>query len=348
MKKFLIKTGTFLLPIILMHLLTFLFYNNDNGDLLRVGYVWDGLPKNELIGDEHIRRQSNFQRVSNGILDKKYTVLTIGDSFSELDSFGYQNYLGEHKDLSILHIDQNIHNNNPFQIFSNLLNGDFFDSVNVNFVVLQSVERYIIGRAIKLDTNDKMTISELDSMGKEVYARKNNNIEYTFFSNKVLKFLGLNLLYLIDDNGFYSDVYKTKLNGHYFSSPKKDLLFVYDDLDGVKMNNNLKQVIHLNNTINELSYKLRKRGIQLIFLPAPDKYDFYYEQLVDKNKYPKPLFFDYFNALKKDYLYIDSKKVLTDSIFSTKDIYDFGDTHWSPKSSKLISDELYKTIITNS
>jgi hypothetical protein len=347
MKRFLVKISVFLFPIILIHLLTYFFYTTDQGDLLRVGYVWDGLPKTKLIMDKHMQGKRNFARVLTDKLDKKYTVLTIGDSFSELDSFGYQNYLGEHKDLQILHIDQRIHNNDPFQFFSNLLNGDFFDSLNVQFVVLQSVERYITGRGLNLDTNKKMMVSALDSLTKKINGRTNIKDEYKFFSNRVLKFISLNFLYLFDDNAYYSEVYKTKLNGNYFTSSKKDLLFVYDDLNAVKMNNEMGNVVHLNNVLNDLNRKLNKRGIQLIFLPAPDKYDFYYEQLVSKAKYPKPLFFEHFNTLRKEYLIIDSKKVLTDSMFSSKDIYQYGDTHWSPNSSKFISEELYKVIKAN-
>ncbi|HEM48848.1 MAG TPA: hypothetical protein ENO27_01425, partial [Caldithrix sp.] len=124
-----------------------------------------------------------------------------------------------------------------------------------------------------------------------------------------------------------------------FSVGKNELLFYYAALDAVKENNDGKKIALLNNILNELSQRLKANGIQLIVLPCPDKYDVYYDYIFDK-RYPKPLFFDYLNRMDKDYLYINSKAILTEAIKFQKDIYFFDDTYWSPWASKLISEKI--------
>jgi len=82
------------------------------------------------------------------------------------------------------------------------------------------------------------------------------------------------------------------------------------------------------------------------YLPSPDKYDIYYDYIINKSKYPKPLFLEYLAEMQKNYLYVDSKKILSNSIKQKKDIYYYDDTHWSPFAAKIISDELSKLIKT--
>ena len=64
----------------------------------------------------------------------------------------------------------------------------------------------------------------------------------------------------------------------------------------------------MNNELNTLAKRLKERGIKLIVLPCPDKLDYYYDDIA--NKYTKPLFFETMRSLDKDYIYIDSKKIL--------------------------------------
>ncbi|WP_278020214.1 hypothetical protein [Flavobacterium ginsengisoli] len=79
-------------------------------------------------------------------------------------------------------------------------------------------------------------------------------------------------------------------------------------------------------------------------MPAPDKYDLYYDYILDKTNFPKPLFFQYLGFLKKDYIYIDSKRKLLDQLEVKKDMYFYDDTHWSPVASKIIANEIDKVV----
>jgi len=79
---------------------------------------------------------------------------------------------------------------------------------------------------------------------------------------------------------------------------------------------------------------------QLIFLPVPDKYDFYYEYIKNKSKYIKPLFFDHRKRLNKKFIYIDSKNILAQYKDVYKDIYFYDDTHWTNIASNIIANDI--------
>ncbi len=115
----------------------------------------------------------------------------------------------------------------------------------------------------------------------------------------------------------------------------------------MKINNDVESVFNLNKELNDLSNKLKEKGVKLIVLPSPDKYDFYYDNIVDYKEYPKPLFFDHLDKMPKDYLYVNSKQILRDEMKNKKDIYFYDDTHWSPWASQIIAKELAEIIASN-
>ena len=66
---------------------------------------------------------------------------------------------------------------------------------------------------------------------------------------------------------------------------------------------------------------------------------------LDKEKYEKPILFDYLNTLKRKYIYINSKMVIKEAIKNKKDVYFYDDTHWSPIASELIASEILRICI---
>jgi alpha-N-acetylglucosamine transferase len=48
--------------------------------------------------------------------------------------------------------------------------------------------------------------------------------------------------------------------------------------------------------------------------------------------------------MEKNYIFLDSKEILRREIDKIKDIYFYDDTHWTPKASKLIAEEIEKNI----
>lgn len=343
MKKYLINTIVFLFPIIFIFAFTILFYQTDNGDLIRMGYIMSDSNYREIFGKE-FARNINYYKISDIENTKnRYDILTIGDSFSEYERCGYINYLAEYNNNKIIHLDHFLHEGTPIESLYGILNGDLLDKIDIDYIILQSVERNSI--PYSLDTTKVIT---LNGIHQKVKNEKKNKIKkpshLRFLQNRAAKFVRYNLMYLFQRNTFYSEVHRVQTSKNLFSNNKNELLFYHGDISSIWINNNRDSVLKLNNILNNLSNKLNNRGIRLIFLPSPDKYDIYYDYIISKQKFPKPLFFNHLDNMKKEYLYLNSKQILDCAIQVKKDIYFYDDTHWSPWASQLIALELEKIL----
>lgn len=314
-----------------------LFGSQEKGDLLKIGYLIDNTYNYRNIFSKAFSEEIQYTNISDIKLETDFDILTIGDSFSQQAGHGYQNYLVKNG-LKILHVD---YSGNSIQLLYNLINGDIFDSLNIKYVLIQSVERDITRYASNIDTS---TILYLKDYKSNLSAKEQNQNSYKFFSSRVIKFPFINLLYLIDDNAFLSKVYKVKTCKDLFSTGNKNLLFYYKDIDNLSYNNQKNQVNLLNNVLNTLSKILTERNIKLIVLPSPDKYDIFYDYINNKSKYPKPLFFEYLSVCEKDYIYIDAKELFNDTVKNNKDIYFYDDSHWSPTASLIIANKISELI----
>jgi acetyltransferase AlgX (SGNH hydrolase-like protein) len=345
MKKFIFKTLVFVLPAFISYVAIEFFYTSDKGDLIRIGYIVDRSDYRDIFIHE-FDRNIYFTNISTINLRKqnKFKVLTIGDSFSEQGGFGYKNYLANEDSISLIHFDRIFHIN-PIQALYGIINGDILDNLKVDYIILQSIEREFTRRALRVDTNKILNIDSIHALIKK--PRTNHNkVEKVdkFFSDRIIKFPLYNLLYLIKDNAYISDIYRVETRNELFTNKKNELLFHKVGIERTVVNNNVDSVFRLNKVLNGLSEKLNEKGIKLIVLPSPDKYDFYYDCIVDNSKYPTPLFFEHFEKMSKEYLYVDSKNILMDRINRMKDIYFYDDTHWSPWSAQIISKELVRII----
>jgi hypothetical protein len=345
MKRFLVKTGFVCLPIFMLLVFTFVSYST-KGDLLRMGYVYYKGNCRKVFKKE-LTKPILFDTISNSKIDKKYTVLTIGDSFSEQKGFGYKNYLIEGSNISVLHFDKFLHKN-PIETVYGILNGNTLNKIKINYIILESVERGFVKRGYNINYKksiDLDSIYQITKKHKNNVLKKGNDIDN--LPSRSVNFLFRNFLYFLDDNAYLSDVYKVKTTKKLFSIDANELLFFSDDLKNIEVNNDLYKISNLNDELNKLYDILKKRGIKLIVLPCPDKYDFYYDYIVEKNRYPKPLFFDYFEKFPKKYIYINSKQILKSEFKDKKDMYFFDDTHWTPFSSMIIANRLKNIINRN-
>lgn len=343
MKMFITKIIIFFAPIIFLQVFTNLFFSTDKGDLLRLGYIID-ISNYRHIFEEEFQRNIYFKKISEINLNSqnRFTVLTIGDSFSEQEGFGYKNYLAEYDRINILHFDKFL-NNNPIQSVYDVLNGDLLNNVKVDYIILQSVERDFVNRVDKIDRKKILT---KESLIKEIEKQEWQwgKLFKGIFKFRIYKILQNSILYFFSDNAYSSQTYRVKTKQNLFSNKNKELLFYFGDLNILEINNNLESVFKLNQELNNLSKELKKKGIKLIVLPSPDKFDFYYDYIIENSKYTKPLFFDHLEKMSKDYIYVDSKKILRSEMKNKKDIYFYGDTHWSPLASKLIANKLAEII----
>ena len=134
MKKLLYKTAFFVFPFFLLFLLSHKYYTSDKGDLLRLGYIADiyNYDYKEVFKSE-INRKINYTLFSEINLKKgnTFTVFTIGDSFSEQGTIGYQNYLADDTTIKVLHYDRFLHEN-PIETLTGILNSNVLDNIKVN------------------------------------------------------------------------------------------------------------------------------------------------------------------------------------------------------------------------
>ncbi len=349
MKKLLYKTAFFTAPFFILFWVYSTYSSKEKGDLSRLGYIPKTLDYDfNVLFKKEINEKLNFDLISKIDLNKKnhYSILTVGDSFSEQGGMSYQNAIDP--SLKILHYDRFLHEN-PIETVDGLLNGDVLDNLKVDYIILQSVERSFVQRGVEFKNQSKITKKSIEKLvaehdQKSKNPEKKEDTEDKFFSKDIILFPLNNILYHFKDKPYGSRIYQVNTTKNLFSLNNNKLLFLDDDYSVIPVNNDSNNVKKLNTELNILAKKLKQKGIQLIVLPCPDKFDLYYDYIVNKNDYTRPLFFDLFRSLEKDYLFVDSKKILQDKIKSTIDVYFYDDTHWSPIATKLVGEEIEKMI----
>lgn len=342
MKYFLVKLLFFAFPLIALAVFTSIFYSTEKGDVIRMGYIINLFPD---YTDTFLTASDNkiyYDRILESPKDTNYTVMTIGDSFSDRGSVGYNNYLGKNDGIKLLHFD-NILSGNPIQDLSSLINGDFFQQKKIDFVVLECVQRNMIPNIENFKGQKVTTNSEVVSLvqkwwNKTKVKHDESLFDPEFHSNRIIRFPYYTARYFLSNTCLFNgQVYKTRLLDTMFSVNNRDLIFLNEDVLAAKHVSATDGVARLNSVLNNISDRLNRIGIKLIVLPAPDKYDLYYEYIEDKTGFPEPAFFKQLGKMDKKYIYIDSKKVLLGAIHSTKDVYLYDDTHWSPWAAKFIA-----------
>jgi hypothetical protein len=350
MKKFIIKSSLFTLPFLLLYLLNITTYQKNQGDLVKLGYLYTNPCPKELIKNQYsIPKQytlvSELNLTENS--KKNYDVLIIGDSFSGQDSLGYKNFLAE-KGATVLHMDRFL-TENPVQKLIELMNGDFFDSIQPKYIVLQSVERWFVQRFDNIDFSQTIKLKSIKNQVKNQVKKIKTKKKYVdFFSRSTLEIPLINTRYLFSNNPAPSQTYKVATNtNQLFTNKPANLLFYQDDLDYIQIKNDSLKIAVSNMVLNKISDSLSKKNIELIFLLSPDKYDMYYPYIKDTSNFKPPLFFNYFDKLPKRYHSVPSYNVLSKELSKTLDIYYYDDTHWSPKAASLMADEIFNIIENN-
>jgi len=283
-----------------------------------------------------------------------YDVITIGDSFSNQAASGYQDYL-INNDLSVLNIDFGLLGQNPIQALLLLLNGGFFEDVKSRYVVLECAERFVIDRCNELQFAESVSALALKEKVKARVSRKAEKIHTNseikpvrFFSRNTLQIPLINILYLFQERPRKAVVYKGVVTGELFSVKSNRVLFYNKDYKGIVSKNDRDKARMVVESINALSEKLAQKDITLLFLIAPDKYDMYYPYLHHTERYERPLFFDHYSGFRKKYIDIPAYSILNKAIHSgVRDVYYYDDTHWSPKASQYVADEIYRLLRTN-
>ncbi len=319
------------------------------GDLSRMSYTADliDLRENKIdLSKTHIE-EKNY-------LNEKIDFLTIGDSFSNGGGGGlnnyYQDYIASLYDTKVLNISHFKDAKNYIETVSRLLNSGELEKMDIKYILIESVQRFAVQRfAIEHLDFDKDDITILKNQVEnnvkiEPTERKNEDIG--IINNLNLNALMYNLRFKIKGYGkITSDIYREKINKSLFSTQINDeILFFDEDLEHLKFETR-ENIELLNKNFNTLSKALAQKNIKLIFMPAVDKYNLYRPYIIS-NIYSESIFFEYLETLPKDYIFINTKKILSKELENgEKDIFYVDDTHWSYKASEvIIKDESFKNI----
>ena len=311
------------------------------GDLARMGYFYSNPSPKSTINSRYILpQQYTFLSDTDLSTEVKTDVLTIGDSFSEQDSLGYQNFLAS-KGTTVVHVDRFISGSNPIQTLVEMVNSGIFDIIHPEFIVLQSTQRDFNGRTRSVDFDESLDLEVLSRKIKEHKpARPNYNLQ--FFSDATLKMPLNNLQFRYTAKPLFSNTYKVKTTSQkLFSNTPDHLLFYKNDLNQITAKNDSLGTLNSIQVLNKLSKLLAERDIELIVLVSPDKYDLYYPYIEEKSKFTQPTFFSLYEPAEKGYANIDTYRILSKHLVNPGDIYYYDDTHWSPVATEIIADELH-------
>ena len=256
-------------------------------------------------------------------------ILTIGDSFSQQGKGGYQNYLCK-KGLSVINSYRKLYSN-PIQYAFNILDENIVDSTNIQYLIVENVERDFEGSILAFYPGKK----EVPSMDLPTDSSKSAN-EWSVSRTRDF------ILYKI---GIESPIYNSKLDTDLFSSDEANALYFYhDDIEAgptIKKDSEekIKQVFEI------LKHKAEEKGITLILLVAVDKYDLYQNHIINNPWPKKTVNEDIERIIGKSPNLLISKHHITPLVEKgEKDVFMFNDTHWSYKASKVVADELYNRI----
>lgn len=339
---FLILVGFLIFHLVIWNIYTKYVFPEDYsvGDLGRMSYKLDSLT---LRKNENTFKQKHID--STKWDKKKVDILTIGDSFSNGGGAGknnyYQDYLVNEYGLKILNIQNIKPAKNYLETLYMLNNSKVLDIMKPKIIIFESTEPQVLNRFSINNINNKINMKKenlLKSIIKETYKSKQPDV--SFINNLNYNALLYNILYKFDDNAYFSNAYISILNKSLFSSKDDKSLLFYKATIKYNKSINEDRIKRLNSNLNNLAIILKNKQIKLYFMPAVDKYNLYSKYIVN-NKYKDNTFFEQLRRLKKDYILIDTKKILKKEIDKgVKDIFYSDDTHWSYKASEAISNSL--------
>jgi hypothetical protein len=313
------------------------------GDLgSRIGFVPSSIDYRHDFTELSNKHVDSF-KATQVQLQEPYDILTIGDSFSNGQGGGknpfYQDYIASAYDKKILNI-QSFEGQNQIETVATLLNSGYLDMIKPKYIFIQCIERDIAKRFAKPQNMD-ISMQPEETTKQLLHNKPKWQVPtYGFINSGNYKFLAYGILRNFNDRAFFTECYSLKLNKEMFSVKNSDTLLVFHEDIKNNQEKSDANIEAINQNLNALQHKLASKDIKLVFLPSPDKYNLYYDFLVDK-KYKNAEFFEKIAKLKKNYIFVDSKKILAGALASgEKDIYFADDTHWSHKASEIIVKEM--------
>ena len=343
MKKFLIRLSYTVLPIWAVLVATVLYISlyvspRMSGDIGRLACIPFGFEYDQML-EQNALKETFFKTINRPgeLKGVRTTVLTVGDSFSQMGRIGYQNYIGQ-QGLDVVNMHLEPHNS-PLQEAYNILDRGLIDSTTVKYLIVENVERdfELNVQSFRVSdlapTNGPEPVEEVEVPVEQA--------EATGSSTKWSVERARNLI--LFKTGYQSPVYTATLRNDLFTCDEpRSLYFYHDDIDqGVSLNPAIEQKVR--EVWQQLCQKASERGVRLILMIAIDKYDAYQNQIVDNPFAQKTVCEDIERIIGPNPQLLISKQYLLPLIEKgEKDVFMFNDSHWSYKASALMASELLK------
>ena len=340
MKKFLIKLSYTVLPVFLLLFGLTAYLNlyirpRSTGDLGRLAFVIIGQEYGQRIEQDELKDTLfNKVRETEDLRNIHVNVLTIGDSFSQQEHAGYQNYMAQ-EGLTVANTRRDLYDN-PIQYAWNLLDAGVIDSTNIDVMVVEVGERDFALRIENFRT-DKIEVGEPDIPGKYVEENVWDIRQWSLLRTRdflMYRYAGRN------------PVYEVQLDRDFFSSnePRKLYFYCADILNGLTIDETISSKVK--EVFDLLTTKAHERGLALILMLPVDKYDLYQDYIVD-NPYdhPKRINEDV-RELIGDIPEVMLCKFTLQPLLENgeKDVFLFDNSHWSYKGSQAVGQELSRRV----
>lgn len=342
MKKFIFKTTLFLSPFIVLQLVALFLYNTQNGDLVRVGQMFERFPSYRENLNNEIANQTHFEVIDDiNVKGKTIKYFLVGDSFTN-DKNGYKNFLGYLSDGQVSSLNINLLiNDNPFQTLYSLTKTDFFKNNKIEFVIVESVERYLAYRGNNVDKNLEFSKTKIELPISESRTDYHFQLTDKEFPNKSIFTLPYNTFRYFNRAEDFGQVYRFDSSEKMFSVDKNEVFCYFEDVDLIPDLNWPNNIQNLKNALNELQIELEKQNVKLVFLPAPNKFTAYYDQIVAKTPIEKSVILEEIENTPKKYIYVNPIKSINEFIKNgKKDFYFYDDTHWGFSGSKAVAEQI--------
>lgn len=309
------------------------------GDLARLSYLY------RLGVDRKVTDTSDRM----GYLNKEHSenehfpVVTAGDS--------YMWYNGdENRFTSLLEYKLNVNCYNmsangvedPFTFLQSSLKRD------ARILVWEAAERNISAGAFNIEKiNDYYSESKKKMEYTDWWDKKQAlHKQFRVINSSNIKFLVNNLSYTITGKPLIGDVGIVRLkNGN-------ELMFYKNDLSSFERRFYSEDLTRAADFISYINKRLKADGITLIYFAVPDKYNAYYDEIMDGEKIKKDArFIEHLNdeLQKRDVITVNLFEPFRNAIGQGSDLYHFDDTHWNEDgaaiAAELVAQEIQKRMI---
>ncbi|MCM1336788.1 MAG: hypothetical protein NC187_03855 [Candidatus Amulumruptor caecigallinarius] len=333
MKRFLTRTAIGSLPVVaVLCLCVYYFYNIHpylNGDLGRLGRIAfdanynivhhrDPFPGSRMVRDYH-----------DG--DTLTRVITIGDSFSQQDSLGYQNALGNLLGETVTNIPVPSATSGPVEQSVALLRSGFFDrNKGAEYIIFELVERDFTEHLSEIN---EAKVSASPVTFPSTPAQSAPPAAENLVASIVHQ--GVDWLRLVTGLE-HNPVRHVSLTQPLFTQPgRENMLYFYkNDLSPLGASPEQWQAMRAN--IEMLHEEFGRRGLKMIFLVIPDKYEVY-QNYAEPGVWPlKPFGREMLDALAPlPYVVQVLPEAKARLAAGEKDLYLADDSHWGAKGSMM-------------